>query len=51
MYLFYVYERFACMYICVPKVCLVLMESEEGTESLETEVSIFVDAGNQTWVL
>jgi hypothetical protein len=24
------------------------MESEEGTESLETEVSIFVDAGNQT---
>ena len=28
--LLYVYACFACMYVCVPCVCLVLIEPEEG---------------------
>jgi hypothetical protein len=32
LFLFYVYECFACMYVSAPRICLVPMESEEGPD-------------------
>lgn len=37
-FLIYVYEYFACMYTCIPCVCLVPTRPEEGVRSLRTEV-------------
>lgn len=37
-FLIYVYEYFACMYTCIPCVCLVPTRPEEGVRSLRMEV-------------
>jgi hypothetical protein len=36
----FVCECFACMYICVPCLCLVPVKLEEGTEFLETGANV-----------
>lgn len=37
-FLIYVYKYFACMYTCIPCVCLVPTRPEEGVRSLRMEV-------------
>lgn len=48
-FLIYVYEYFACMYTCIPCVCLVPTRPEEGVRSLRMKV---IDGyAISTWVL
>lgn len=48
IYLFYVYECFTCMYKCAPCACCAPWRSEEGWNSLKTEV---INGYVAIWVL
>lgn len=55
IFLFYVFERFTCMYICASCACLVPVEVKWMSDYLELEeqivVSCHIGARNQTLVL
>ena len=52
VFLFYGHKCFANMYVCVPHICLVLLEAKKwATDPLEWELQVVVSSRKRTHVL